>query len=72
MKKVTQCSIRNCPLWKRAQLITGYCLLASPFVTIGAFFLINDWRGFLFVFGGATLLIGILFAGVYLIISGEE
>ena len=72
MKKVTQCSIRNCPLWKRVQLITGYCLLASPFVAAGTFMLIKDWHGFLFIFGGSALLIGILFAGVYLIISGEE
>ena len=72
MKKATQCSIRNCPLWKRVQLITGYCLLSSPFVALGTFMLIKDRHGFLFIFGGLALSIGILFAGIYLIISGEE
>ena len=72
MKKATQCSIRNCPLWKRVQLITGYCLLASPFVAAGTFMLIKGWHGFLFIFGGSALVFGIILAGIYLMMKGEE
>ena len=75
MKKVTQCSIRNCPLWKRAKLITGYCLLsilALAVIAAVGFIVYLDWKGAVTVIGGTALVFGMLFVGIDLIMSGEE
>ena len=74
MKKSTQCSIRNCPLWKRVQLIIGWGLLSIivlAFIASVVFIAYQDWKMFAVVFGGIALVGGILFAGMGLIARGE-
>ena len=71
MKKATQCSIRNCPLWKRIKLITGICLMASPFVGAGIYIGLVDWKALLFVMGALAVIAGVFSVGV-LLIDGSE
>ena len=67
MKKSTQCSIRNCPLWKRVKLITGIALVLSPLVTTGIYIGLADWKGLLFVMGALAVVFAVISIGILLI-----
>ena len=67
----TRCSIKSCPLWKRAKLIAGIALLASPFVATLTYIGITDWRGLLFVMGALGVIFGVGAIGILLIDSSE-